>query len=117
MDNQKKALLKASLIGGGSAGDGEHVALLFRAANEERFALTLKLDEYPGLVRAAALFQSELRKRHGGDAALIPVESWSAEGTPEMAVLALKIFGGLELRFQVSQGTKEQPTRSQTARH
>ena len=116
MDDKMKAL-KASLIGGGIDGDGEHGALLFRAANEERFALTLKLEEYPGLVRAAALFHSELRKRHGGDAPLIPVESWSAEGTPEIAVLALKIFGGLELRFQVSQGTKEQPTRSQTARH
>lgn len=106
-----------ALVGGGTAATGEHGVLVFQDADGEQFALALRFDQFPELVRTAALFCSEAQKR-GGDVQPVSVEQWSTEGTPESAVLSLKVFGGLELRFQIPRGTKDPSSeRREEGRH
>lgn len=98
---------KAMLVGGGMAADGEHGALVFETAEKEPFALALGFDQYPELIRAAALLHSEARARHGGAVPPVPVERWSTEETPDTAILSLRVYGGLELRFELSRHTQD----------
>ena len=95
---------KVRLVGGGITQDGEHGALIFAPASGEQFAVALRIEQFNELLRAAALLHSQMRKTRA-DVAPIQVERWSTDETTRTAVLALQVFGGLELRFELSRET------------
>jgi hypothetical protein len=97
---------KVKLVGGGITADGDHGALVFSLEQGEQFALAVGVEQFADLLKTAALLHSQLRKRHGDAVGAIPVEMWSTSGTPGAAILSLQVFGGLELRFEVSRGTQ-----------
>src|SRR5215212_3453047 len=101
-----KEALVVTLHRGVIAPTGQHGALLFKTAEGREVVLALSVDQYPLLLRAAALLQSQALALAGEAAAPVPVERWTTAGTPEAAVLTLEVFGGLKLRFKVTQGTK-----------
>jgi len=97
----------ARLTNGCIAPGGEHGAFVFTLADGKELTLALRLEELPQLARAAALLYSQPRRLRGDGVPPIPVETWSTGGTPDVAVLTLKVFGGLELQFEVSRRTKD----------
>ena len=97
---------EVKLAGSGIAPDGEHGVLVF-TRNGRQLALALGFEQFAGLLKAAALWYSQARKRLGDQIPAIPVESWSTTRSADGAVLSIQVFGGLELRFQVSKGTKD----------
>src|SRR5215208_6533184 len=97
-----KEALVATLHRGVIAPTGQHGALLFKAANGAELVLALSVDQYPQLLRAAALLQSQAIELADDAAAPVPVERWTTTGTPEAATLTLEVFGGLKLRFKIT---------------
>ncbi len=98
---------KVRLIGGGVTGDGEHGAMVFAWQSGDEFALALDIQQFPEVVRAAAMLHSQIRKLRGDEVAPIPVERWSTAETSDTAILSLQVFGGLELRFELSRDAQE----------
>jgi hypothetical protein len=95
------------LMSGAISEDGRHAALLFRAGDAEEVTLAISLEQFPLLLRAAALLHSQARKLHGENVRPIAVERWSTQETPETAVLSLYVFGGQELRFELGRQGEE----------
>src|SRR3712207_2611011 len=93
------------LAGGGVSPDGKHFALLFESKSGERLVLGLGVRQFPELLRVAAVTYSQARKLYGDEIRPISVETWSTSETPETAILSLKVFGGSELRFELSRNT------------
>ena len=102
----ERMALPARLLGGSIASTGQHGALLFETAEGGEVVLALSVDQYPLLLKAAALLQSQAIKLAGEAARPVPVEKWTTTGSSQAAVLTLEVFGGLKLQFQVTQGTK-----------
>ncbi len=97
---------KVRLIGGGVTGDGEHGAMVFAWQNGQEFALAVEVEQFADVIRAAAMLHSQARKLRGEEVPPIPVERWSTAETPDSAILSLQVFGGLELRFELSRDTQ-----------
>jgi hypothetical protein len=98
----------ARLVGGGLTSDLNYGSLVFAWANGERFALALRVEQFTELMRAAALTHSQARKLHGDEVPAISIETWSTTETPDGTLLSLQVFGGLELRFELSRKRHEE---------
>ena len=104
---------KATLVGGGLTTGSRLATLVFAWENKERFALAIELRQFLELLKVAALTHTQARKLDGDKVPPIPVETWSTTATPDdTAILSLKVFGGLELRFEVSPNTQEESGQS-----
>lgn len=97
---------KVELIGGGLTQDGEHGALVFVSPTGQRIILGVSVEQFPELVRGAALLQTQARKLRGDEVRPIAIERWSTFRSRDGAILTLEMFGGLELRFEVPRGTQ-----------
>jgi hypothetical protein len=106
---------KARLLGGGLTTDGEHGVLVFAWEDEERFALALAIEQFAELLEAGAVMHTQARKLRGDAVRPVPVETWSTARMGDAAILSLQVFGGQELRFEVSRGPKEPDSASDSA--
>ncbi len=97
---------RVEIVGGGTTEEGEHGAIVFAPQDGEQFALVFAVEQFASLVRAAALLHTQALKLRGDEVPAIPVEEWDTKRTSDSVLLTLKVFGGLELRFEVSKATK-----------
>jgi hypothetical protein len=111
----QKEARKARLLGGGLTTDGEHGVLVFAWEDGERFALALEVEQFTELLQAGALMHTQARKLRGDAVRPVPVEMWNTARMSDAAILSLQVFGGQELRFEVSRGPKEPGSASENA--